>query len=115
MNPRPKLIVEKAMNKEIEWPKDITFPHCDPRALHLPFKCVYCSKAVELQKEREDLDVSNTGETNRSWPCPGDRERGLKSLNSWHGNRAYTEKDLEEQDKYWKEFNDRLAKDLEDK
>lgn len=100
---RPKTNVERAMDGEIEWDKLPCAPHCDARVLHLPSECVYCAAATELQEERERLEISNTGHTNRKWPCPGDRERGLKSLNSWHGNRAQTKEQLEETFKTWRE------------
>lgn len=105
---RPKLLVEKMMDKEIPWEKcPERFPHCDARVLHKPEECVFCAKAEILQKEREDLNVSNTGHANRAWPCPGDRQRGSTSLNAWHGNRAMTQADLDAEDKWWEEFKEK--------
>lgn len=86
-------------------------PHCDPRVLHKPEECKFCGDAVILQEEREKLGVSNTGHANRAWPCPADKARGSKSLNAWHGNRAATEAQLEDESKEWK----KLSKDLIEK
>ena len=111
MDGREKLWVERAAAGEIEWrsiPESMfdggkyQFPHCDARVLHLPEKCVYCAKFTALQEERQRLNVSNTGETNRGFPCPADHARGQASLNSWHGNRALTQQQLDEEDRAWK-------------
>lgn len=108
---KPKLLVEKVMDKEAEWPKDIRFPHCDARVLHLPEECMFCADAKELQKERQDLNVSNTGHANRSWPCPADKARSSESLNSWGGNRPSTKEQWEAD---WKKFQEELKDYLPD-
>ena len=70
-----------------------SWPHCDCRVLHAPDACEYCADAVELQEERERLDVSNTGMMNRRWVCPADRDR--PSVNQiWRGNKARTPGDV---------------------
>lgn len=93
---RPRLWVEKLWDKEItdaEIPKFVTnghehrWPHCDARILHAVGECEYCDMAKDLQSERETLDVSNTGKTNRRWPCPADLARKPEQYNAWSGNR----------------------------
>lgn len=107
---RPKTSVERAMGGEITWDQlPSRAPHCDPRVLHLPEECTYCADARELQAEREQLEISNTGHSNRKWPCPGDRERGLKSLNRWHGNRAQTKEEVEAASRAWREAVAKLS------
>jgi hypothetical protein len=110
---KPKLLIEKILDKEASYDQcPERFPHCDARILHIPSDCVYCAKATWLQKEREDRGVSNTGHSNRSWPCPADKVRSKSSQNSWGGNRPKTNKDLEEEDKFWKELKDKLKADV---
>jgi hypothetical protein len=109
---REKLLIEKAMDKEIEWEKLPRAPHCDARVLHKPEECVFCARATALQEERERLEVSNTGHANRKWPCPADKARSSQSLNAWHGNRALTQEDLDREDKEWEKLREKLK--LED-
>lgn len=112
---RPKLLIEKAANGEISWDQVPRAPHCDYRILHVPKDCVFCSDAVELQEEREALGISNTGHANRKWPCPADNARSSKSLNAWGGNRAKTRKDLEENDKAFKDLFEKINRRCSDK
>jgi hypothetical protein len=97
------------MAGEITW-SDLPdrMPHCDPRVLHLPEECTFCADAKNLQAERERLEISNTGHSNRKWPCPGDRERGSKSINSWHGNRAATKEQFDKEAQEWRAAVDKL-------
>lgn len=91
---RPRLMVDLCMAGEMDW-DDVPaiesyghpchWPHCDPRVLHSPEKCDTCSRFSELQEERVRLDVSNTGEMNRSWICPADRDRPA-THQLWPGN-----------------------------
>jgi hypothetical protein len=90
---QPKTKVERAMAKEIPWDDLGTLPHCDARVLHLPEECTYCADRVDLQEERVELGVSNTGVTNRAWPCPADKARSSDSLNGWYGNVARKDTD----------------------
>ena len=114
MNKREKLLVEKGLDSEMSWSaigsRGIRFPHCDARILHLPTECFFCKEAVDLQKERELLEVSNTGHANRKWPCPADQARSAKIMNSWPGNRAKTLEDLDKEarelEEFWKESYD---------
>lgn len=104
---RPKTEVERAMAGEIDWDAlPERAPHCDPRVLHKPEECKFCADATLLQAEREKLEISNTGHANRKWPCPGDRERGSKSINGWYGNQAKTQEQL---DADWEEWRKQLA------
>lgn len=112
---KPKLRIEQIMDKEIEHDQSIRYPHCDPRVLHVPEECMFCAEAKELQEEREKLGVSNTGKNNRSWPCPADKARSSTSLNSWHGNRAMTEAQAEEERKEWNAFWDDYVREQETK
>lgn len=96
---RPRLAVERAAAAEISWEEipdfeydgmrgyRCTFPHCDSMILHVPGECEYCAQATWLQEERVRLDVSNTGHTNRAWPCPADRRRSADDYDAWGGNK----------------------------
>ena len=90
-------MVEKMIDKEMAWSDGPErFPHCEPRVLHLPEDCKYCADAPMLQEERVRLEVSNTGHTNRKFPCPAEQARSLKnSINKWHGNTPQKEGDPE--------------------
>src|SRR3972149_2570059 len=97
---RPRLLVERYMDGQISiddiptytnGDRTYRFPHCEPRVLHTPEECVYCREATDLQTERRDLDVSNTGVANRLWACPSERARSLKTMNLWPGNRPQSE------------------------
>lgn len=103
---RPKTKVEKAMDKEVPWGDLGTLPHCDARVLHLPEECIYCEDRADLQEEREKLGVSNTGHSNRAWPCPADKARSSESLNGWHGNTA--RKSTDEPAPFIKHINEAL-------
>src|SRR5690606_20650220 len=94
MTDRPRLMVDLYMDDEMDWddvPAIASYghpcrvPHCDPRVLHSPERCDTCSKFIELQEERCRLDVSNTGEMNRTWVCPADRDRPSQHQ-LWPGN-----------------------------
>lgn len=63
------------------------FPHCDSRVLHAPGACVYCDRYPTRQTFRLRAGVNFTGETDPSkFPCPAVKDRGLESINRWHGN-----------------------------
>lgn len=89
---RPKLLIEKVMDKEITI-HDLPDrpPHCDPRILHAPDECDYCASAVNLQEERRRLDVCNSGRTDRKWPCPVEKARSLVGAHKWQGNAPVKE------------------------
>lgn len=119
MSKRPDLYCDKANDGRVPWdqlPKfnyravEYTFPHCDPRVLHLPSECMYCAAATELQDERAREGVSNTGHANRAWPCPADHARSSQSLNSWSGNRPWTADQLKERDEAIAKEAEELAK-----
>lgn len=95
-SPDYKLIVNE-LEKFIE-ENDITPSHCDSFILHHPTldSCDFCSNATVLQEERERLGVSNTGHSNRDWPCPADVRRSKEQYNAWPGNKPTTSKQLEE-------------------
>lgn len=79
---------------------EVTFPHCEPRVLHKPDECFLCAEATELQEEREVLDVSNTGHSNRRFPCPADAQRGSDHL-LWGGNRPKSRELPEDRQRHW--------------
>jgi hypothetical protein len=91
-----------------EWEKlrstwDSNYPHCEPRVLHHPSECVHCAdeKYSPLHDFRERVGMNYTGHTDRPFPCIGENERGLKSINSWYGNISKTQAQLDEQSKMW--------------
>jgi hypothetical protein len=71
------------------------FPHCDGRVLHQREKCRYCASPEfdNLHEFRARAGINYTGEfdPSRRFPCPGDYQRGSKSINSWRGNVAVPE------------------------
>jgi hypothetical protein len=88
-------MVDRCMDGEMEWDAvpsiecykmPCHWPHCDPRILHSPDECPTCAMFQEHQQERVTLDVSNTGEMNRTWVCPADRDRPAQH-DLWPGNR----------------------------
>ena len=95
-NIRPKLHVEQAMEGTVSWDAHpsgesfdqtgVVYPHCEPRVLHLPDECKLCAEATWLQREREYLDICNTGHTNRTFICPADRDRPDLGYDRWMGN-----------------------------
>lgn len=89
---RPRLSIEGPYE---QWP--CRAPHCDSRILHTPEECDFCRDAAPLQAERERLGVSNTGKTNRKYPCPADQARSPKDYHAWGGNRPKTFEQVEEE------------------
>lgn len=78
------------------------WPHCDPRILHEPGKCVACDEFPDLQHHRKAWQICFTGETPQpladpAWstrgavlPCPADYIRGDAHAH-WIGNQATQE------------------------
>lgn len=83
--------------------------HCDPRILHHPTldDCDFCKENTELQEERERLGISNTGHSNRKWPCPADQARSKSQYHAWGGNRPANRTKMDEE---WKKLKEELAK-----
>ena len=98
------------------------FPHCDPRILHAPEDgCRWCNMHPEWQELRKVWGIAFTGHSfdkqgnpftdeqgNVVLPCPAQYNRGMTSVNGWHGNVAFTP----EVEKAFDERMDRLNKDL---
>lgn len=99
---RPKLKFEQALDRTDSGKREAFNalpipPHCDPRILHHKNdECEFCSEAKELQDEREQLGISNTGHANRKYPCPADEARSKANYNAWPGNRPTTRLQIEE-------------------
>lgn len=73
-------------------------PHCDPRILHHPQDgCDFCNEATVLQEERAILGISNSGHSNRMYPCPADQARSKEQYSAWPGNRAKTYEQLDKE------------------
>lgn len=85
----------------------LRYPHCDARVLHAPGKCVYCDQSG-LQPLRVQWNIAFTDEPVQpgQTPCPAMVARGSSSINSWSGNRAQTQDDIERERE---EVNQRLA------
>lgn len=80
------------------------FPHCDPRVLHAPEdNCEFCNRHPEWQELRKVWGIAFTGHSYDSkgnpyldeqggviLPCPAQYNRGMTSVNGWHGNVAFT-------------------------
>ena len=81
-----------------------TMPHCFAIILHIASECVYCAARDDLQQLRISLNMSNTGYTNRKWPCPADAARSQTSQNSWHGNRPMNQDAINTADAEWDIF-----------
>lgn len=71
------------------------FPHCDSRVLHKPGECEFCDQHEEWQALREAWGIAFTGHSgevveneygNKMLPCPAEFNRGMESINGWHGN-----------------------------
>ena len=104
------------------------FPHCDQRVLHAPEdNCEFCNKHPEWQELRKAWGIAFTGHSydkdhklfvdeygNVTLPCPAEANRGIDSVNSWHGNVAFTPEVAEAQDKFFKDLNDDLRKKFPD-
>jgi hypothetical protein len=100
------------------------FPHCDPRVLHAPEdNCQWCNMHPEWQELRKMWGIAFTGHSfdkhgkpfedqygNTQLPCPAEANRGMRSINSWGGNIAFTpevEKATDEAfDKFRREFKE---------
>ena len=101
------------------------FPHCDPRVLHAPEdNCEFCNRHPEWQELRRAWGIAFTGHSfdkqgqpavdeqgNVTLPCPAEYNRGMTSVNSWHGNVAFTP----EVSKAFDEEMDRMHKHLADR
>jgi hypothetical protein len=64
------------------------YPHCDARVLHAPGDCTYCDEHPDWQELRETWGINFTGgrDPNKQ-PCPAERDRHVKSIHTWPGNR----------------------------
>lgn len=84
------------------------FPHCDSRVLHHPFEqCRYCNMYPQQQLERFERKVAFTGRWRQGLEmCPAEQERGLESINRWHGNIAFTPAIEAAEDAYWAKFRE---------
>jgi len=98
------------------------FPHCDPRVLHAPEdNCEFCNMHGEWQELRKAWGIAFTGhsfdEKGNPYldeqggvilPCPAQYNRGLTSVNGWHGNRAFTPEVKEIMDRELDQLNERF-------
>jgi hypothetical protein len=98
------------------------FPHCDPRILHAPEdNCEFCNMHPEWQELRQMWGIAFTGHSYDKQgnplpdgnggvilPCPAQYNRGMTSVNGWHGNVAFTP----EVKQAFDEGMERLSKDL---
>src|SRR5271154_6810087 len=99
-------------------------PHCDQRVLHSPEdNCKYCNERPEWQAVRIMWGIAFTGRSyddkgrpskgphgNVLQPCPAEAERGMESLNGWHGNVPMTPEAEKAFDDFWVQ----RKKDIED-
>lgn len=95
------------------------FPHCDQRVLHAPEdNCEYCNAHPEWQALRLAWGIAFTGHSfdkngklhvdeygNTTQPCPAEANRGMQSLNSWHGNVAMTPEASAARDEYFENLH----------
>jgi hypothetical protein len=100
------------------------FPHCDPRVLHAPEdNCIYCNAHPEWQALRIAWGIAFTGHSFDNQgnpmpdanggvilPCPAQYNRGMTSVNGWHGNVPVTP----EEDKRREEAFERVSKEFEE-
>jgi hypothetical protein len=98
------------------------FPHCDPRVLHAPEdNCEFCNKHPLWQELRKAWGIAFTGhsfdkdgklfELDHGWiqqPCPAEANRGMKSIDGWHGNICMTPERIKASDEYY----DKLRKEF---
>jgi hypothetical protein len=80
------------------------FPHCDPRILHAPEdNCQFCNEHGDWQELRKAWGIAFTGHSFDKQgnplpdgnggvilPCPAQYNRGMASIDGWHGNVAFT-------------------------
>jgi hypothetical protein len=80
------------------------FPHCDQRVLHAPEdNCEFCNMHPEWQELRKAWGIAFTGHSYDKHgdplpdgnggvilPCPAQYNRGMTSVDGWHGNVAFT-------------------------
>lgn len=86
MDPRPKLLAEKLLDKSIKFEENLRPPHCDALILHSPDECKVCADSTMHQDDRRNLDVCNTGKRDRKFPCPAEQRRTLEGMHRWWGN-----------------------------
>ena len=93
-------------------------PHCDPRVLHAPEdNCEFCNMHPEWQELRKLWGIAFTGHSfnekglpavdeygNVTLPCPAEYNRGMASVNAWHGNIAHTPEVAAAQEKFFKDL-----------
>ena len=102
------------------------FPHCDPRILHAPEdNCEFCNMHGEWQELRKAWGIAFTGhsfdEKGNPYldeqggvilPCPAQYNRGLTSVNGWHGNVAFTPEVKEIRERELDALNQRFPEEL---
>lgn len=90
------------------------FPHCDPRILHAPGKCVFCDAHPDWQELREFWAINFTGEHDaKKSSCPAELARPFEILNAWGGNRAKTDADLKRDEEAWKKTEKKIFEELD--
>ena len=74
--------------------REIRFPHCDARIMHIPGVCTFCD-ASGLQEVRACWGKAYTGQEPEGdqAPCPANEARSDESLYSWGGNRPQPPKE----------------------
>jgi hypothetical protein len=101
------------------------FPHCDQRILHAPEdNCTVCNMHPEWQELRKMWGIAFTGHSydqngklfvengHTILPCPAESNRGMKSINSWGGNIAYTPEVEEARAAYFRQVNKEVRERL---
>lgn len=104
------------------------FPHCDPRVLHAPEdNCEFCNAHEEWQELRQYWGIAFTGHSydskgqpfvdehgNVTMPCPAEYNRGMTSVNGWHGNVAFTPEVKEAFERGMEELNRSIKEQFPD-
>lgn len=99
-------------------------PHCDQRVLHAPEdNCEFCNMHPEWQELRRMWGIAFTGHSfdnkgvphvdeygNMTLPCPAEYNRGMASVNGWHGNVAHTPEVAKAQEKFFDDLHESLRK-----
>lgn len=99
-------------------------PHCDSRVLHAPEDgCKYCNAHPEWQALRVAWNIAFTGHSLDKngkpvvgdfgvpvQPCPAEAERGMESINGWHGNVPMTPEAEKVLDDHFAKLHEDLSK-----
>jgi len=99
------------------------FPHCDQRVLHAPEdNCEFCNMHPEWQELRKAWGIAFTGHSydsdgklfvdeynNVQMPCPAEANRGMKSINGWSGNVAFTPEVQAAREEQMQELRERIS------